>query len=220
MSPATPGGRQPDALRDIYLDAVAEDRGPDAESRERILAHARLRAGEMRGAPDSAPGGWASEETQAGSGFPRGAAANDRHWRRHALGGIAALGLVGWLMLQHPAWWAGGSRDASPAPAAEALPQPPADAPAGMAAQLPPAAVPPAPGSHALERTAPAAAQDAAKAMAVPQGEAQPPWCPDDAAEAAEDAKAPAKAAQESSAPPCRPRKNGQDHKAAAAPKR
>jgi hypothetical protein len=34
-------------------------------------------------------------------------AANDRFWLRHALGGLAAVGLVGWLMLQHAAWWSG-----------------------------------------------------------------------------------------------------------------
>jgi hypothetical protein len=46
-------------------------------------------------------------------------AANDRFWLRHALGGLAAVGLVGWLMLQHAAWWSGpdagsGSSEAWP----------------------------------------------------------------------------------------------------------
>ncbi|MFD2754015.1 hypothetical protein [Comamonas terrae] len=205
MSPATPGERKTDALRDIYLDAVAEDRGPDAASSERILAHARRRAAQAHGlgsaaeAGDEPAGRKAPPDTRDFVGKP---AANERHWRRHALGGLAALGLVGWLMLQHPAGREGGSRDASPTPAAETAPRG-TDAPAGRAEQLPGSAAPPAPmptdGRHAPIRPAPAAAEESAKAVRPPQERAaqtpaadakqsrpaQLPWCPDAADEEA-----------------------------------
>lgn len=73
-------------LRELYHEAVAEDRGPSAQSSAAILECARQRAA---GALADQP------------------AANDRYWLRHALGGLAAVGLVGWLMLQHAAWWSG-----------------------------------------------------------------------------------------------------------------
>lgn len=231
MSPATPGERKTDALRDIYLDAVAEDRGPDAASSERILAHARRRAAQAHGLGSAAeagdePAGRKAPDTRDFVGKPE---ANERHWRRHALGGLAALGLVGWLMLQHPAGREGGNRDAAPTPAAETAPRG-TDAPAGRAAQLPGPAAPPAPmpadGRHAPIRPAPAA-EESAKAARPPQERAaqtpaadakrsrpaQLPWCPDAADEEASGvagkpaAMENAQALPGQAAPPgCRPR--------------
>lgn len=93
MHPDAPSGDdKPDALREIYHDAVAQDRGPSAQSSAAILDRARQRAagvGQEPSEPMDKP------------------AANDRFWLRHALGGLAAVGLVGWLMLQHGAWWSG-----------------------------------------------------------------------------------------------------------------
>ncbi|MGE8443909.1 MAG: hypothetical protein ACN6OS_20170, partial [Comamonas testosteroni] len=93
MHPETPSGDdKPDALRELYHEAVAQDRGPSAQSSAAVLDRARQRAagvGQQPSEPMDKP------------------AANDRFWQRHALGGLAAVGLVGWLMLQHGAWWSG-----------------------------------------------------------------------------------------------------------------
>lgn len=144
---------KPDALRDIYRDAVGEDRGPSAESSAAILAHAHQQA--------KVPGQKAREsETPRAFTQP---AANDRHWLRHALGGLAAVGLVGWLMLQHAAWWDGGSgTGAESAGDASSMGHPAvrrSDAPAAE----------PAASSAAEISAAPAeAAADAAAAPALP----------------------------------------------------
>jgi hypothetical protein len=125
MHPENPSGDdKPDALRELYHEAVAEDRGPSAQSSAAILsAHASARqawgrATELMDKP----------------------AANDRFWLRHALGGLAAVGLVGWLMLQQPG---GAGRTPDPVPArsrgrACCLAQP-ADDPAAQAAAPAPA---------------------------------------------------------------------------------
>ena len=96
---------RPDALRGIYRDAVAQDRGPSAGSSAAILAHARQQAKVL---------GQKARESER-SRVSTQPAANDRHWLRHALGGLAAVGLVGWLMLQHMAWWGGAEQGAEPA---------------------------------------------------------------------------------------------------------
>jgi len=112
MHPETPPGNgKPDVLRELYHEAVAEDRGPSAQSSAAILERARQRAA---GAPAKQP------------------AANDRYWLRHALGGLAAVGLVGWLMLQHGAWWSGP--DAGPGSSSEVATEP------AQAADIDPAA--------------------------------------------------------------------------------
>ena len=110
ITPESEQGSKPDVLRELYQQAVADDRGPSAQSSAAILARAKQRAAaasQDRAKPQRQP------------------AANDRFWLRHALGGLAAIGLVGWLMLQHAAWWDGSDKgigvepDASPAVAAE-----------------------------------------------------------------------------------------------------
>ena len=110
ITPEPEPGSKPDVLRELYQQAVADDRGPSAQSSDAILARAKLRAAA------------ASQDSTKPQSQP---AANDRFWLRHALGGLAAVGLVGWLMLQHAAWWDGSDKgigvepDASPAVAAE-----------------------------------------------------------------------------------------------------
>ena len=94
---------KPDALREVYLNAVAEDQGPGALSSEAILAHARQRVAQPQPLNQTITGVGTSTPSQLN---PK-PAANDRFWLRHALGGLAAVGLVGWLMLQHTAWWDG-----------------------------------------------------------------------------------------------------------------
>ncbi len=134
MHPETPSGdNKPDALREIYHEAVAEDRGPSAQSSAAVLDRARQRAagvGQQSSEPMDKP------------------AANDRFWQRHALGGLAAVGLVGWLMLQHGAWWSrpdagsGSSSEvvAEPAQPADIDPAAQASAPAPAIASAPAAA--------------------------------------------------------------------------------
>ena len=93
------GGDKPDALREAYLNAVADDRGPSAQSSAAILAHARQHAESITNPAPEKAAQFVKPSTRP--------AANDRFWLRHALGGLAAVGLVGWLMLQHAAWWDG-----------------------------------------------------------------------------------------------------------------
>ena len=121
MHPDAPSGDdKPDALREIYHDAVAQDRGPSAQSSAAILDRARQRAagvGQEPSEPMDKP------------------AANDRFWLRHALGGLAAVGLVGWLMLQHGAWWSGPDAGSGSSSEVVAEPAQPADIdPAAQAA--------------------------------------------------------------------------------------
>lgn len=119
MHPDAPSGDdKPDALREIYHDAVAQDRGPSVQSSAAILNRARQRAAGV-GPEPSEP-----------MGKP---AANDRFWLRHALGGLAAVGLVGWLMLQHGAWW--GGPDAGSGSSSEVVAEPAQPAEIDPAAQ-------------------------------------------------------------------------------------
>lgn len=179
MHPDAPSGDdKPDALREIYHDAVAQDRGPSAQSSAAILDRARQRAAGVR------------QEPSVPMDKP---AANDRFWLRHALGGLAAVGLVGWLMLQHGAWWSGpdaGSGSSSdvvaepaqPAdidPAAQAAVQASAMASAPAAADA--SAAPSAPlAEKSRQSRAPAKAQQAPHTLDVqasapaPQSEAAP----------------------------------------------
>lgn len=85
-----PDQDRPDRLVDLYRDATANDAGPDNAARDRVLAYAREQAAKRAAAAVPLP---ASHKT--------GKAANDSHWLRHALGSIAAIGLVGWLTMQH-----------------------------------------------------------------------------------------------------------------------
>ena len=116
ITPESEQGSKHDVLRELYQQAVADDRGPSAQSSAAILARAKQRTAA------------ASQESAKPQSQP---AANDRFWLRHALGGLAAVGLVGWLMLQHAAWWDGFDKgigvepDARPAAVAEsAVPAP------------------------------------------------------------------------------------------------
>ena len=119
ITPESEQGSKPDVLRELYQQAVADDRGPSAQSSAAILARAKQRAAA------------ASQESAKPQSQP---AANDRFWLRHALGGLAAVGLVGWLMLQHAAWWDGSDKgigvepDARPAAVAESAAPAPAPA--------------------------------------------------------------------------------------------
>lgn len=176
MHPETPSGDdKPDALRELYHEAVAEDRGPSAQSSAAILERARQRAAGVGQQP--------RERTDK-------PAANDRFWRRHALGGLAAVGLVGWLMLQHGAWWSGpdaGSGSSSevvaepaqPAdidPAAQASAQAPAIASAPVAADAS-AAGSVSPAEKSRQSRTPAKAQhtqDVQASATAPQSEAAP----------------------------------------------
>lgn len=179
MHPETPSGdNKPDALREIYHEAVAEDRGPSAQSSAAVLDRARQRAagvGQQPSEPMDKP------------------AANDRFWQRHALGGLAAVGLVGWLMLQHGAWWSGpdagsGSSSSSSSEVAAEPAQPadidtaaqasapaPADASAARSAQLAekssqsqaPAKAQQAPHTQDVQASAPAPQSEAAQASSA-----------------------------------------------------
>ena len=105
MSPKTENssaGPQHDALRDIYLDAVQGDVGPSVQSSERILAHARAGAGRT---------GSSGEHGASTASQPSvKAAANDSFWLRQAVASVAAIGLVGWLVMQHMAGWDDGGK--------------------------------------------------------------------------------------------------------------
>ncbi|MDR3005899.1 MAG: hypothetical protein LBV14_16910 [Acidovorax sp.] len=219
MKHPTPHEPQPDGLRSVYLDAVAEDRGPDVASSERILAYARQQAKARHGSAHAAAAqhGPADLEKPAASQASPQPAANDRQWRRHALGGMVTLGLVGWLMLQ-TTWWGDASHGAHPAPAAETL-SPSAEMSTDRTASTSPAAAPPAPmpqpsssasarrhdslaetkKNQAMEQSAPA--EHVAKTMPSPQerqtnaaaSKLAPtplPWCPDSTANMAADAQA------------------------------
>ncbi len=74
---------EPDALIALYRDATANDGGPGESARDKVLAHAREQALKRSQPP------------------VRREAANDRRWLRHALGGLAVMGVVGWLTMQH-----------------------------------------------------------------------------------------------------------------------
>ena len=80
-----------DPLRALYEEGVADDAGPSAQAREAVLAYAR-------------------KHTPGAQAMPR-AAANDGRWLRHAMAGLAVLGVVSALMFQHWGDWDG--REAS-----------------------------------------------------------------------------------------------------------
>ena len=129
MHPETPScDDTPDALRELYHEAVAEDRGPSAQSSTAILERARQRVAGVGQQP--------RERTDK-------PAANDRFWLRHAVGGLAAVGLVGWLMLQHGAWWSG--QDAGSGSSSEVVAEPAQPADIDPAAQASAPASAPAP---------------------------------------------------------------------------
>lgn len=131
MHPDAPSGDdKPDALREIYHDAVAQDRGPSAQSSAAILNRARQRAAGV------------GKEPSEPMGKP---AANDRFWLRHALGGLAAVGLVGWLMLQHGAWWSGPDAGSGSSSEVVAEPAQPADIDPAVQAAVPASAMASAP---------------------------------------------------------------------------
>lgn len=152
MHPETPSGDdKPDVLREIYHDAVAQDRGPSAQSSAAVLDRARQRAagvGQQPSEPMDKP------------------AANDRFWLRHALGGLAAVGLVGWLMLQHAAWWSGPDAGSGSSSSSEVVAEPAQPADIDPAAQASAIASAPAPAIA----SAPAAA-DASTARSAPLAE-------------------------------------------------
>ena len=161
MSQTPQTANKPDALRDIYRDAVASDRGPSAQSTEAILARARQQAAVLRQQALQAQQVLQKPEI---SSQP---AANDRHWLRHALGSLAAVGLVGWLMLQHSAWWDGSDAGIGAGPAAEA----PAMAHTGS--DEPPVAADAVPADAAAEVSAEAAAPVQPPVAAAPRASHQ-----------------------------------------------
>ena len=118
--------RKPDALRELYLEAVSEDRGPSESSSAAVLAHAEKRAQEYARAPQQPR----QPEAAPSVSLPTKPAANDRFWLRHALGGLAAVGLVGWLMLQHAAWWDGTDKGIGAEPAGHVVAKMPEAVPA------------------------------------------------------------------------------------------
>ena len=84
-----------DPLVELYRDAVKDDAGPSAASRENVLAHARAKAEKRaRSHPELEP-------AKAAKQPERREAANDRRWLRQALGSLAIIGVVGWLTMQH-----------------------------------------------------------------------------------------------------------------------
>ena len=158
------GGDKPDALREAYLNAVADDRGPSAQSSAAILAHARQRAESMANPAPEKAAQFVKPSTRP--------AANDRFWLRHALGGLAAVGLVGWLMLQHAAWWDGTDKGVGaepPAPVAARAPQ--RTSPVSPAAETSVAAADVSEASEAV--AADAASVPAAASVAAPSTDAK-----------------------------------------------
>ncbi|QIL69667.1 hypothetical protein G7048_04360 [Diaphorobacter sp. HDW4B] len=84
-----------DSLVELYRDAVKDDAGPSAASREKVLAYAREQAEKRaRSNPKLEPAKVAKQPD-------RREAANDRRWLRQALGSLAIIGVVGWLTMQH-----------------------------------------------------------------------------------------------------------------------
>ena len=84
-----------DPLVELYRDAVKDDAGPSAASRENVLAHAREQAAKRaRSNSELEPAKLAKQPE-------RREAANDRRWLRQALGSLAIIGVVGWLTMQH-----------------------------------------------------------------------------------------------------------------------
>ena len=161
-TPNTPDNKPSDALLQLYHEANTQDpqnTGPSPAASERILAHARAQA--ARRTASAANAGDAAVERPELPTAPSqktgygGEPANDRRWLRQALGGLAAIGLVGWLTLHHldeP----GAPQLDSPAPAS--APQVPSGKPA-------PAAT--APAATASAPAAADAAADAAPAIAT-----------------------------------------------------
>ncbi|QXZ11209.1 hypothetical protein KUF54_08545 [Comamonas sp. Y33R10-2] len=143
---------KPDALRELYLQTAADDRGPSAQSSAAILERARQRVA------------FASKENAKS---PSQAAANDRFWLRHALGGLAAVGLVGLLMLQHAAWWDGTDKGIGEQPKPSAAQAQNSTANEAVEAAVPDAADTPSTPSltheHAAIAKAPPAANKAAR---------------------------------------------------------
>lgn len=151
-------GTPPDDLVQRYHAASAEHgspRGPSPEANARVLAYAREQAA-LRAASSVPPA--LTPAPDAGTNFG-GEPANDRRWLRHALGSLAAIGLVGWLTLHHldeP----GAPQLDSPAPASLGESAPPAAEPMANDTMASSAA------SSSLEEKAPAAPTPSAPAVA------------------------------------------------------
>ena len=139
-----PQGDGADALVQLYHQANAQDSnatGPSAASSARILAYAQAQA-DKRSANHAHSTATPTDLPAAPSlqtSF-NGEPANDRRWLRHALGSLAAIGLVGLLTLHHldeP----GAPQLDSPAPVSQAASEPaqvlPAPAPASAPAPAP-----------------------------------------------------------------------------------
>ena len=140
-----PQGDGADALVQLYHQANAQDSnatGPSAASSARILAYAQAQA-DKRSA-DHAHSTATPTDLPAAPSLQtsfNGEPANDRRWLRHALGSLAAFGLVGLLTLHHldeP----GAPQLDSPAPVSQAASEPaqvlpaPAAAPAAESAPV------------------------------------------------------------------------------------
>ena len=135
-----PQGDGADALVQLYHQANAQDSnatGPSAACSARILAYAQVQANKRSAnhahstaTPIDLP---AAPSLQTSF---NGEPANDRRWLRHALGSLAAIGLVGLLTLHHldeP----GAPQLDSPAPVSQAASEPAQVLPAPAAAPAP-----------------------------------------------------------------------------------
>lgn len=149
-----PHSDKPDALSELYRQAVADDRGPSVQSSAAILDRARQR---MMSQED------VKQESQP--------AANDRFWLRHAVGGLAAIGLVGWLMLQHATWWDGAGRSMGTGP--DVRPAVVAESAAPASPALPASPEPSAPSPAVTDAAATAADQAVATKPVTSRGERQ-----------------------------------------------
>ncbi|MGE8318856.1 MAG: hypothetical protein ACN6O3_15580 [Comamonas sp.] len=148
--PTTPAPADP--LVQLYREATAEDRGPAEATRERVLEYAAAQA-RQRHTPSPA--------------------ANDGRWLRQALAGIAAIGVVGVLVLQHGQQ--AETESGSAGPAAE-LAAPPADVPAPAAAPAARSSAAGAPAARSPAATSAPAAKERARAVApVAQPQAAAP---------------------------------------------
>ncbi len=148
-----------DPLVQLYRQATAHDTGPSPAASARILARARQQAQAASANHTSQP---APVDTNTGTTHNarfNGEPANDHRWLRHALGSLAAIGLVGWLTLQHlneP----GAPQLDSPAPASATTEPTPPQAPEAAAPGTE-ASTPPVPASAPHSN----AASQAAKAL-------------------------------------------------------
>ena len=220
-----------------YREASAlDDIGPDASLRAAVLAQAQvlawLHADHAKEAEDTDAGAAipGADRLTAGSGeldfaagplapTPGAAAANDRHWARTAVAGVAVLGLAGLLALQLERG-AGDERDmalgrrANPVTAAStATGHAQADAASPQATTSVPSAATPADAQDAPTPPSPPAPQPRARSQAAAEraspGTPPAPATPTPASAATEPQVAARQPAEERAPPPKRPDEPG-----------